>query len=87
MTDFMRDEPSAPAVVDRGTFQAELDALRVREGESTSLPVTAGVALLAPERASSASKSERDICTFPTWSPVSARCVVSSLLHARGDFL
>jgi hypothetical protein len=31
MTDFMRDEPSAPAVVDRGTFQAELDALRVRE--------------------------------------------------------
>ena len=30
MTDFMRDEPSAPAVVDRGTFQAELDALRVR---------------------------------------------------------
>jgi hypothetical protein len=27
----MRDEPSAPAVVDRGTFQAELDALRVRE--------------------------------------------------------
>jgi hypothetical protein len=29
MTDFMRDEPSAPAVVDRGTFQAELDALRL----------------------------------------------------------
>ena len=27
MTDFRRDEPSAPAVVDRGTFQAELDAL------------------------------------------------------------
>ena len=31
ITDFMSDEPSAPAVVDRGTFQAELDALRVRE--------------------------------------------------------
>jgi hypothetical protein len=27
MTDFMRDEPSAPAVVDRGTLQAGLDAL------------------------------------------------------------
>jgi predicted dithiol-disulfide oxidoreductase (DUF899 family) len=35
MTDFMRDEPSAPAVVDRGTFQAELDALRVRQKAHT----------------------------------------------------
>jgi hypothetical protein len=35
MTDFMKDEPSAPAVVDRGTFQAELDALRVREKAHT----------------------------------------------------
>jgi hypothetical protein len=35
MTDFMRDEPSAPAVVDRGTFQAQLDALRVREKAHT----------------------------------------------------
>src|SRR5882672_8339465 len=35
MTDFMRDEPSAPAVVDRSTFQAELDALRVREKAHT----------------------------------------------------
>src|SRR5215469_12007094 len=35
MTDFMRDEPSAPAVVDRGAFQAELDALRVREKAHT----------------------------------------------------
>jgi hypothetical protein len=35
MTDFMRDEPSAPAVVDRDTFQAELDALRVREKAHT----------------------------------------------------
>ncbi len=35
MTDFMRDEPSAPAVVDRGTFKAELDALRVREKAHT----------------------------------------------------
>src|SRR6476659_9526151 len=35
MTDFIRDEPSAPAVVDRGTFQAELDALRVREKAHT----------------------------------------------------
>src|SRR6266498_1041009 len=35
MKDFMRDEPSAPAVVDRGTFQAELDALRVREKAHT----------------------------------------------------
>src|SRR5207302_7087370 len=35
MTDFMRDEPSAPAVVDRGTFQAELDALRIREKAHT----------------------------------------------------
>ena len=35
MRDFMRDEPSAPAVVDRGTFQAELDALRIREKAHT----------------------------------------------------
>jgi hypothetical protein len=28
MKDFMRDELGAPAVVDRGAFQAELDALR-----------------------------------------------------------
>ncbi|HUB60551.1 MAG TPA: DUF899 family protein [Puia sp.] len=31
----MTDEPAAPKVVDRGTFQAELDALRVREKAHT----------------------------------------------------
>ena len=31
MANFMRDEPGAPTVVDRSAFQAELDALRVRE--------------------------------------------------------
>jgi predicted dithiol-disulfide oxidoreductase (DUF899 family) len=35
MTDFMRDEFGAPKVVDRATFQAELDTLRVREKEHT----------------------------------------------------
>jgi Bacterial protein of unknown function (DUF899) len=31
MTDFMRDELGAPRVVDRSTFHAELEALRIRE--------------------------------------------------------
>jgi hypothetical protein len=31
MTDLMKAELRAPKIVDRGTFQAELDALRVRE--------------------------------------------------------
>jgi len=35
MTDFMRDELGAPKVVDRSTFHAELDALRVREKAHT----------------------------------------------------
>ena len=35
MTDFMRDEPGAPKVVDRRTFQTELDALRLREKAHT----------------------------------------------------
>ena len=38
MTDhmnIMRDELGAPRVVDRNTFQAELDALRVREKART----------------------------------------------------
>ena len=35
MTDFMRAELAAPKVVDRSTFQAELDALRVREKART----------------------------------------------------
>jgi predicted dithiol-disulfide oxidoreductase (DUF899 family) len=35
MKDFMSSEPGVPAVVDRGTFQAELDALRVREKAHT----------------------------------------------------
>src|SRR5919108_3513214 len=35
MKNFMRSEPGVPAVVDRGTFQAELDALRVREKAHT----------------------------------------------------
>jgi predicted dithiol-disulfide oxidoreductase (DUF899 family) len=35
MSDFMRDEPSAAAVVDRSTFQAKLDALRVRDKAHT----------------------------------------------------
>src|SRR6202453_4286358 len=35
MTDNMSGEPEAPKVVDRSTFQAELDALRVREKAHT----------------------------------------------------
>ena len=35
MTDVMRNELPAPKVVDRSTFQAELDALRVREKAHT----------------------------------------------------
>ena len=35
MQDFMRDELGTPKVVDRSTFQAELDALRVREKAHT----------------------------------------------------
>jgi predicted dithiol-disulfide oxidoreductase (DUF899 family) len=35
MKDFMRDELRAPEVVDRSTFQAELDALRAREKAHT----------------------------------------------------
>ena len=35
MTDIMRDELGAPKIVDRATFQAELDALRVREKAHT----------------------------------------------------
>ena len=35
MTEFMRDEPGAPKIVDRATFQAELDALRIREKAHT----------------------------------------------------
>ena len=31
MNDIMRDQLAAPKIVDRSTFQAELDALRVRE--------------------------------------------------------
>jgi predicted dithiol-disulfide oxidoreductase (DUF899 family) len=42
----MRDEPEAPKVVDRSTFQAELDALRVREKAHT----TAGDAIAGARR-------------------------------------
>ena len=35
MTDSMRDELGAPKIVERSTFQAELDALRVREKAHT----------------------------------------------------
>ncbi len=35
MNDFMRDEPGVPKIVDRSTFQAELDALRIREKDHT----------------------------------------------------
>ena len=35
MSDFMRDDPGGPKVVDRATFQAELDELRVREKAHT----------------------------------------------------
>ena len=36
MKDFMRSEPGVPPVADRSTFQAKLDALRVREKAHTS---------------------------------------------------
>jgi predicted dithiol-disulfide oxidoreductase (DUF899 family) len=42
----MRNEPGAPKIVDRNTFQAELDALRVREKAHTS----AGDAIAAARR-------------------------------------
>jgi predicted dithiol-disulfide oxidoreductase (DUF899 family) len=35
MEDIMRDELGAPKIVDRSTFHAELDALRVREKAHT----------------------------------------------------
>jgi predicted dithiol-disulfide oxidoreductase (DUF899 family) len=35
MTDFSRNELGAPTAVDRSTFRAELDALRVREKAHT----------------------------------------------------
>src|SRR5579863_4646484 len=35
MKDIMTDELATPKIVDRGTFQAELDALRVREKAHT----------------------------------------------------
>src|SRR5262249_4428801 len=35
MQDFMKDEVGAPEIVDRRTFQAELNALRVREKAHT----------------------------------------------------
>src|SRR6202034_3810427 len=35
MTDIVSDEPAAPKIVDRTTFQVELDALRVREKAHT----------------------------------------------------
>lgn len=35
MKNLMRDEPGAPVVVDRATYQVELDALRVREKAHT----------------------------------------------------
>jgi predicted dithiol-disulfide oxidoreductase (DUF899 family) len=46
MNDFRRDELAAPKTVDRSTFQAELDALRVREKAHTR----AGDALAAARR-------------------------------------
>jgi predicted dithiol-disulfide oxidoreductase (DUF899 family) len=35
MKDVLKDDPAAPKIVDRSTFQAELDALRVREKAHT----------------------------------------------------
>jgi predicted dithiol-disulfide oxidoreductase (DUF899 family) len=46
MTDLVRDKFEAPKVVDRGAFQAELDALRVREKAHTR----AGDAIAAARR-------------------------------------
>src|SRR3984893_1274236 len=46
MKDFMRDKLGAPKIVDRSTFEAELDALRVREKAHTR----AGDALAAARR-------------------------------------
>jgi hypothetical protein len=36
MTNIVRDEPVAPKIVDRAAFQADLDALRVREKAHTN---------------------------------------------------
>jgi predicted dithiol-disulfide oxidoreductase (DUF899 family) len=46
MNDFQRSEPGAPKIVDRNSFQSELDALRVREKAHT----TDGDAIAAARR-------------------------------------
>ena len=46
MKDIMRNEPASPKIADRTTFQAELDALRIREKAYTR----AGDAIAATRR-------------------------------------
>jgi len=41
MKDIMRDELAAPKIVDRSSFQAALDALRVREKAHTREAIAA----------------------------------------------
>ena len=47
MKDIMRDELGVPKIVDRSTFQAELDALRVREKAHTHEKATRSRPLVA----------------------------------------
>jgi hypothetical protein len=58
MNDFMRDELGAPKIVDRSTFQAELDALRVREKAHTREGDATSMSAFDPQR-SAKKKRER----------------------------
>ena len=55
MKDIMRDDLGAPKIVDRSTFQAELDALRVREKAHT--------------REGDASRPPAGGCPWSRWTP------------------
>jgi len=55
MKDFRRDELGAPKIVDRSTFQAELDALRAQEKATPLQPRAGGCPWsrwMAPHRSS-----------------------------------
>jgi predicted dithiol-disulfide oxidoreductase (DUF899 family) len=57
MTDFMRDKLGAPKIVDRRTFQVELDALQAREKAHT--------------REGDAIAGARGGCPWSRWTPPS----------------
>jgi hypothetical protein len=87
MTDIMTDEPGVPPVIDRSTFQAQLDALRVRSngqwGRTRMVSDTIGLAGSKDPQSRQWTKASAACLLSLVATPTFAIMAVLTAIHGR----